>query len=121
MKKQYFVLLLIGLIAVAGVMFTGCPEQDYDWKFENISEYTIQVYSPELSPSSFELKGLENYLVDPPTKMTATSTKTSIKLGWNIAGMDQDSSEREVLMTKSGTGVVFKKNPDGMANIKQAE
>jgi len=99
MRKQYFVLLLIGIIAIAGVMFTGCPETETTFNFENYTHYVIKVESKDLSPSSFELAGLEHEVDDPIVKKV-TSTKSNPKFDYSrkddLSGGVTDSTVKMV-------------------------
>jgi hypothetical protein len=122
MRKQYFVLLLIGLIVAAGVMFTTCDSGPYNYLFQNVSDKEIKVMIDNADPAAFTLEAVLNDAA-PATEQYVTSDKAlRVKdVRWNISGMTQTESEREVIMEFGSASVIFKKNPDGMANIKQAK
>lgn len=133
MRKQYFVLLL-GLIVAAGVMFTGCSDMEYTWKFENHTKQIIQVESQDLDPSFFEMPAytgtVEQLLVEGEgaapavSRQTATSTKASPTIGWICKNQTAAWSQNNVRMEQSGTVIRFKiisGDSGGFAKIKQAE
>jgi len=112
MRKQYFILLLIGLIAVAGVMFTGCPEVEYTFNFENYTAYTIKVESQDLTPSSFEIAGLKNEIDDPTDIKTATSTKSNPKIGY-LRKNDSTGGATDTTVKLIKTGSTYQFWPKG--------
>jgi len=104
MKKQYFGWLLFGLIVLAGLVFTACPEEEMTVIFTNMSMHSIDVICPGADPSSFNLPAKVSG--QDPSKKEVTKTG-SIKYGWNVVGHDYDWSLDYITATKSGTGVIF--------------
>jgi len=84
MRKQYFVLLLIGLIAVAGVIFTACNLETTVF-FENYTAYKIRVQSQDLTPGILDIPGLEHE-IDDPVPVSATSKNGNPKFTYSRVG-----------------------------------
>jgi len=115
MRKQY-VLLLVGLIAFAGMMFTGCGPVEYEYTFENYTKETIVVTSKDFTPGSFELKGLSNILLDDPTTKTVTSEKSKPNFTFNVKGQSETYTRNNVQLDTRSTTYMFKPKDSGFAN-----
>jgi len=108
MRRQ--LVWLVGVLAFAGVMLmlTGCPEVEYTYKFENYTAYTIKVESEDLTPSSFEITGLKHEIDDPTDIKTATSKKSSPKIGYIRKGDSTGgATSTTVKIIKTGTTYQF--------------
>jgi hypothetical protein len=121
MRKQYFVLLLVGLIAAAAVVLTGCPPQTYEWYFENYTTKTITVISQDLSPSRLDVPAT-NIASDEVPVITATSTKSNPEIGYTLAGYDATVTRNNVDCEINGPIIIFRFKDDSiLTKVKKGE
>jgi len=85
MRKQYLLLLLAGLMAFTGVMFTGCGDIETTIYFENGTEWDIKITSPDTEPGRFTLKGIESAMADySEQKVTSKKSIETVVKGLTI-------------------------------------
>jgi hypothetical protein len=111
--SKLFGIAALTAVIVSGLAFTACGGGD-TYTFENITPYRVQVTSSELDPGSFILDKLNNWMIDPPTRQTAVSTKYSVKITWTLPDMGGDK-DIWAIMEQEGATITFKVNPEGAA------
>ena len=96
MTNKYFGLGILVMALVFGMTVVGCDDDSasaaYSWTFANTSNYTVNVQSPALTPSSFSIS---------PNGGSKTATSSTDTFDWIYTPVNN------VQVTQSESGKVI--------------